>query len=248
MKQSTPSPKPSDIIIFCDGACLGNPGPGAAAFIIASAERVVEFVESAKETTNNRMEILALLRALQLLFEDDFISSSDRSKEIPDVHVYTDSKYVMQALQDWLPGWRRRGWITATGDPVKNRDLWEQFSDQWLRSIIIHHVRGHRGIPGNERCDELASLAAADQVFELYRGSRADYTVDLHVDEALPDAEPYYLSYIDGILARDSTWKACEARVKGKRSAKYKKVRSPQEEAQTLKLWGLPGTDSTFKV
>jgi ribonuclease HI len=220
-------------IIFTDGACSGNPGPGGWASIVAFNGQVIELGGSDSATTNNRMEMLASIRALQ------YASSAD----MPFI-VYTDSKYVIDGVTKWSHQWRRNGWKTGAGDEVKNRDLWMELieSAQALKLTWVY-VAGHSGIPGNERVDELAVAFSKNENVELFEGPLKDYPVSLEVSPTPVSKgvkiEPYYLSYVDSQIFRDKTWDQCKARVSGRRGAKYKKIKNTQEEADTLKLWGL---------
>ena len=146
-----------DIIdIYSDGACKGNPGPGGwGALLVAGAARK-EICGGAALTTNNRMEMTAVIRALEEL------------KQPSRVRVYTDSQYVQKGVSEWLPGWKRRNWRTAEGKPVKNQDLWQELDAlNMLHAIEWKWVRGHAGHPENERADALAnqgiSAAASPQ-------------------------------------------------------------------------------------
>ncbi len=134
--------------IFTDGACRGNPGPGGwAALLVAGKERK-ELSGAEINTTNNRMELRAVIEALGAL------------KRRCAVKLYTDSKYVLQGCTEWLPGWKARGWRTAAREPVKNQDLWEQLdAAAAAQNIEWHWVRGHSGHDGNEYVDELANRA-----------------------------------------------------------------------------------------
>lgn len=134
--------------IHTDGACSGNPGPGGwgAVLVYNGHERTLSGFEP--ETTNNRMEILAVIRALETL------------KRACRVRLVTDSQYVQKGIRDWLPGWKARGWKTASGSAVKNRDLWQE-----LEAVAERHtiewvwVRGHNGDVRNEQADALAREA-----------------------------------------------------------------------------------------
>ncbi|MGC1388660.1 MAG: ribonuclease HI [Steroidobacteraceae bacterium] len=134
--------------IFTDGACRGNPGPGGwAALLVAGTERK-ELSGAEINTTNNRMELRAVIEALGAL------------KRRCAVKLYTDSKYVLQGCTEWLPGWKARGWRTAAREPVKNQDLWEKLdAAAAAQNIEWHWVRGHSGHDGNEYVDELANRA-----------------------------------------------------------------------------------------
>ena len=138
--------------LFTDGACSGNPGPGGWGAILRAKGIEKELSGGEKETTNNRMEMMAVIVGLEAL------------QRACEVTVTTDSQYVMKGMQEWLPGWKKRNWKTASKQPVKNVDLWqrlekaaEQHQLEWV------WVRGHQGHPENERADKLA-VAAREQV------------------------------------------------------------------------------------
>jgi ribonuclease HI len=136
------------IEIYTDGACRGNPGPGGWAVLLKHGEheRVISGAEAL--TTNNRMELTAVIRALEAL------------KRPVRASLYTDSEYVRRGVREWLPAWKARGWLTAARKPVKNKDLWERL-DQLVagHDIDWHWVPGHAGVAGNERVDRLANAA-----------------------------------------------------------------------------------------
>ena len=137
------------IEIHTDGACLGNPGPGGWAALLRFGSRERELVGGEPLTTNNRMELMAAIAGLEALTEPC------------EVALHTDSRYVQQGIGEWMPNWVRRGWKTAGGDPVKNRDLWERLHAATLRhKIDWRWVKGHSGDPDNERVDELARAEA----------------------------------------------------------------------------------------
>ena len=145
------------IEIHTDGACLGNPGPGGWAALLRYNAHERELAGGEADTTNNRMELTAAIMALESL------------REPCSVVLHTDSQYVRQGITEWMPGWVRRGWKTAGGDPVKNRDLWERLQAAASRhSIDWRWVKGHSGDPDNERVDVLARTAA-----QQLRDSRA---------------------------------------------------------------------------
>ena len=146
--------------IYTDGACRGNPGPGGWAAVLSTGEREKEMSGAQLQTTNNRMELQAVIEALQAL------------KRPVQVRLYTDSQYVRRGILEWLPQWKARGWKTADRKPVKNQDLWQLLETAAARHRIEWHwVPGHAGIPGNERCDALAN-AAIDGLLAL--DSRVD--------------------------------------------------------------------------
>lgn len=128
-----------------DGACLGNPGPGGWAALLRFGAHERELHGGEAQTTNNRMELMAAIRALEALTEPC------------EVALHTDSRYVQQGISEWLAGWRRRGWKTAGGDPVKNQDLWQRLDEARTRHRVEWKwVKGHAGHPDNERVDMLA--------------------------------------------------------------------------------------------
>lgn len=137
------------VLIHTDGACLGNPGPGGWAALLRFRDRERELAGGEADTTNNRMELMGAIMALEAL------SRPCR------VVLHTDSQYVRNGIMTWLPNWTRRGWKTAGGAPVKNRDLWERLDLAARRHAVDWRwVRGHSGDPGNERVDLLARAQA----------------------------------------------------------------------------------------
>lgn len=135
--------------IWTDGSCLGNPGPGGWAFVATDGKNTAERCGGEKDTTNNRMELTAVIRA---------ISAARKHSEI---EIHTDSQYVKNGTQVWMKNWKKNNWRTADKKPVKNQDLWQKL-DELVSTIKIHWVwvRGHNGEELNERCDELARGAA----------------------------------------------------------------------------------------
>lgn len=135
--------------IWTDGSCLGNPGRGGWAFVVTDGKNIAERCGGEANTTNNRMELTAVIRAL---------TAARRHSEI---ELHTDSQYVKNGMQSWIKNWKKNNWRTADKKPVKNQDLWMQL-DELSNAIIIHWhwVRGHNGNEFNERCDELARTAA----------------------------------------------------------------------------------------
>ena len=135
--------------VHTDGACLGNPGPGGWGALLRWREVERELSGGEPDTTNNRMELMAAIAALEAL------------REPCDVILTTDSQYVRQGILDWMANWIRRGWKTAGGDPVKNRDLWERLQAAAApHAVDWRWVKGHNGHPENERVDQLARIAA----------------------------------------------------------------------------------------
>ena len=235
------------IVVFTDGAAKGNPGPGGWGAVIATpGGRVRELGGGARHTTNNRMELTGPIEALTYL------------RETPGgISLHTDSTYVIRGISEWIQSWERRGWKTMDGKDVLNRDLWERLlrlvQDRDDR-VQWHYVRGHIGIPGNERVDEIANAFALQDDPGLYEGTLAEYPVkvfDIPVDTNLPKSSgnkssggrnktPYsYLSVVDGVPMRHTTWTECERRVKGRSGARFKKAMSASDEVDILRTWGV---------
>ena len=138
----------TEVEIFTDGACRGNPGPGGWAALLVAGKKRKEVFGAEADTTNNRMELAAAIGGLNAL------------KRRCAVKLYTDSKYVLQGITEWLPNWKARGWRTAGRKPVKNQDLWQALDAAVAaQDIEWHWVKGHSGHEGNEYVDQLANLA-----------------------------------------------------------------------------------------
>ncbi len=132
--------------IYTDGACRGNPGPGGWGVLLIAGKRRKELYGGERNTTNNRMELRAAIEALNALNGEQ------------NVILHTDSKYVMDGLNNWLPAWKKRGWVTAAKKPVKNQDLWQALDEAASRhDVRWNWVRGHTGNAGNEQADALAN-------------------------------------------------------------------------------------------
>ncbi len=238
----------NSIVVFTDGAAKGNPGPGGWGVVIVTPRGEVTELggRAAGTTTNNRMELTGAIEALSEL------------RAVPGpLAIYTDSTYVIQGIRGWIHGWRRRGWKTATGGEVLNRDLWEQLdalvAARARSGVEWHYVRGHAGVAGNERVDEIADGLADNRAITLYRGPLLGYPLpilDLPSEtsvptrtspaggRAAPASKPFsYLSVVDGELARHANWADCERRVKGRPGARFKKAMSQGDEAAILREW-----------
>lgn len=236
------------IIIFCDGASKGNPGPGGFGAIVVNGEKVTEVGGSEILTTNNRMELTASIEALKVA------NLKDKNSEI---NVYTDSRYVINGITKWVFAWQKNNWQTKTKDGVSNKDLWENLVTLVEnKKIKWHYVGGHIGIAGNERCDEIASNFAIGGEVSLYDGLLSKYKIDilnLNHDQEKKDNKKAkssissnskvkvysYLSLVGGVLYKDKTWTECEKRVKGVKNTKYKKSISAEDERKIIKSWGL---------
>ncbi|ABF09087.1 ribonuclease HI [Cupriavidus metallidurans] len=139
-----------EVTIYSDGACKGNPGPGGWGAVLVAGGHEKELFGGESPTTNNRMELMAVIEALRAL------------KRPCIVNIYTDSQYVQKGISEWIHGWKARGWKTADKKPVKNADLWQALDEaQKPHQITWHWVRGHNGHPGNERADALANRGVA---------------------------------------------------------------------------------------
>jgi ribonuclease HI len=138
----------STVEIYTDGACRGNPGPGGWAAFLSVDGREKEIAGAEALTTNNRMELTAVIRALESL------------RRPVSARVFTDSQYVRRGITEWLTAWKKRGWLTADRKPVKNQDLWQRLEElAAAHRIEWRWVPGHAGVPGNERVDRLANQA-----------------------------------------------------------------------------------------
>lgn len=239
---------PTELVVFSDGACSGNPGPGGCAYLIVSlnTETVSWKSGHSRATTNNAMELQALLAAAN----DPIV------KNCPEILFLSDSKYVLQGAQSWVLGWKAKGWLKADGTPPENLSLWKAW-DIWLleRDDLnlpkpkYQYVPGHAGVPGNEFVDRLAVQAAAENCQHKKWPTMLSET-GIKVGEITPriglnknpnekKAKPYYLVW-DGVSLKEFfEWKDCEREVRGKRNLKYKKIRGQNERSATLKSWGI---------
>ena len=148
-KKTDPSKMVKQVEIFADGACKGNPGPGGWGTLLRMGSHEKELSGSDPATTNNRMEMTAVIKGLHALIEPC------------EVTVYSDSKYVIDGMNKWVHGWQKKGWVNASKQPVRNADLWHELIAEALRhNINWQWVKGHNGHAENERVDRLASDAA----------------------------------------------------------------------------------------
>jgi ribonuclease HI len=147
------------VAIYTDGSCLGNPGPGGYGVVLRYQQHQKEMSGGYKQTTNNRMELLAAIVGLESL------------KQPCDVDLTTDSQYVRLGITQWLANWKKNNWKTSQKEPVKNQDLWRRLDTACQgHKVNWHWVKGHAGHPENERCDELARVAATHQATEVDEG------------------------------------------------------------------------------
>jgi len=239
-------------IVFTDGSSRGNPGPGGFGAILilpAQNERNIEYRIENREvkelggreerTTNNRMELVAAIKALEF-------ASSLNAKRLT---LYADSSYLVNGITKWVYSWERRNWVTMDKKPVLNKDLWERLSELSRgKQIEWKLVGGHVGVAGNMRCDEIATAFADNLPPKLYSGPLKTYPIknifDINEDTLLAEkkesgrahsnAKAYsYVSLVDGVIHTHKTWAECEARVKGNQ-ARYKKALSREDEMQII--------------
>ncbi len=233
-------------IIFTDGSSRGNPGPGGWGGIVsyeeAREQKVKELGGKNKNTTNNRMEMTAVLEALE------FVVSKGLSNPIV---LYTDSEYVKKGATEWIYSWQKNNWKTKSGSDVLNKDIWQKLSLVFAKlSIEMRVIPGHSGIPGNERCDVIATGFACDNPPQLYTGSFDNYRIDLDVTKQISNGRSVvksgvsssknkkaysYVSCIQGIVKVHKMWAECEARVRGQSNARYKKTFSKEDESDVIK-------------
>lgn len=225
------------IVIFSDGSSRGNPGPGGFGAIIIEDGEVKEIGGREDHTTNNRMELLAVITALSS------VSSND------EIVVNTDSAYVVNGITKWVFGWQKNNWKTAQDDDVLNKDLWQKFIEVVKgKKIKWNVVSGHSGIPGNERCDEIATFFADGKKPDLYNGKIFNYSVDItdlmgdgtkkkkKTNSKVPGYS--YLSLVNGVFKKHKDWASCEKEVKGiKGKVKFKKAESEIHEEEIMKEW-----------
>lgn len=232
------------ITCFTDGASSGNPGPGGYGAVVVNPVRgeVSELGGGKPKTTNNEMELSAVVAAL----------SQMTMNELP-ITIVTDSSYVMKGATEWYKGWQARDWKTVAGDPVANRELWETLVfllEQRKSKVSWKLVKGHADTAGNNRADTIATANATGKSIELYRGRLDAYPVSgIETIPETPTASSKtsssksgpaysYLSLLDNVLMRHKTWAECEARVRGQ-AAKFRKAMSAADEKEIVTGWGL---------
>lgn len=256
--------KSNDITIYTDGSSRGNPGLGGWAAIVMTNTHVVELAGSQNHATNNQMELLAVQASLA--FVQDVVEKKDTKATfgidtLDEVLVHADSKYVLNGLESWVDGWVRNGWMTSAKKPVENKTYWEALlalRNFFGTQLQLIKVAGHSGHLYNDRCDELAVQAALLKSGEkqiLFVGTREAYEGFLALNgtdetktktptkktKSANDGKKAfsYVSFVDGVAHADSTWAACESRVKGKKNAKFKKVFSKVEETSLIQEYTL---------
>ena len=229
-------------LIFTDGAAKGNPGRGGFAVVISHNGTITEKGGFKEYTTNNEMELKAVVEALKEI----------APKKVP-VEIYTDSKYVVEGAKGWVFGWAKNGWVTKAKTDVLNKELWQELLPLLGKvEIEWHKVPGHVGIVGNERADVIASTFAEKGTVDLYVGAEAGYGHDIHntsYDESKAqdrsdarkrqNLKAYsYVSAVDGVVQIHKSWGECEARVKGKKGARFKKSLDKGNEGEVVREFG----------
>jgi len=240
----------SQYSFYADGACLGNPGPGGWGVVATlGSHEVLEAAGHSPHTTNNQMELEAILQGMTFSLTH-LSSNSALKKSKPTLIVLTDSKYAVQGINQWLHNWSRNGWVTQEGRPIANLTEWKRLHAllpdvRTMFTLEMRLVPGHQGILGNERADKLATEYARGSQIPLFSGTKEAFEKKFGGKLEIAEAgikklkvPAYYLSYVNGKISRHKTWPECEAEVKGKAGAKYKKVFSESEEADLLKQWG----------
>lgn len=235
----------NSLVVFTDGSSLGNPGPGGYGVVIISPklDEIIELGGMKPHTTNNEMELTAILSALSYIMDNTM-----------DIHIYTDSQYAINGIEKWMYGWSKNGWQNQQKEDIKNKQVWQSIYDlvrqRGKDTIFLHHVRGHVGIPGNERVDTIARELAGGTDVELFRGKASLYPISNIMEIPFDKQEQKsrskksstkafsYLSLVDGVLQKHTTWSECESRVTG-RKAKFKKATSAEHEQEILRDWGL---------
>lgn len=236
------------IIVYTDGASRGNPGRGGwGAVVVDPKGNSWEIGDAASRTTNNAMELSAIAGALECILHNGLQDSQ--------ISLYSDSSYALDGIQGWVFGWQRNNWQTKDGNPVKNKEIWQKIVELQkaigAKKIEWNHVPGHANIPGNERCDKIATDFADGSPPHLYAGPTAGYdlnyeppsTADLAKAAARKKKKSkkggYYLSFVRGECRVHKTWGECEQMVKGMSGAKFQKVADAEEEAEVRAKWGV---------
>ncbi len=223
-----------ETIIFTDGAARGNPGPGGWGAVVIHGDAVTELGGREAHTTNNRMELMAAISALEYV--------SLHAHNAKEMTLYTDSAYVINGITRWVKGWAANKWKTKAKEDVLNKDLWERLVKATEHKVIhFELVYGHAGVGGNERCDEIATSFADNSPIILYNGGRERYGVDIsgvqtgeHKKSKSKVAAYSYVSEVGGKIMVHKTWEETKARVHGV-NARFKKAVSPADEEEIIK-------------
>ncbi|MCX6703676.1 MAG: ribonuclease HI [Candidatus Zambryskibacteria bacterium] len=221
-------------IIFTDGSSRGNPGPGGWGAVILEEDVVRELGGRESSTTNNRMELTAALEAL----------THTKAKEVV---VHTDSSYLISGITLWISGWKKNNWQTKAKEDVLNRDLWEALDELVSdKKVSFEKVSGHAGVPGNERCDVIATSYADNVSIDLYDGKISSYSIDLtqtvstdaskKKKSSQKNSQPAYsyISGVGGVVVVHHSWEECKARVHGVSGARFKKSMNEEDEKNII--------------
>lgn len=248
----------TSLAVYSDGACSGNPGPGGfGAIVLLPGRHVLELGGGESSTTNNQMELTGVIRGLQTIAAEFSIGTSSYDR----IFIFTDSVYVIKGITQWIFGWMRSGWKNQQGEPVANKEHWLKLfavvSELKNKKIALdwNFVRGHVGVHGNERCDQIAVAYSKGHYIDLYSGGVAGYRFDIMefpLTEPLPEMKPrvsadpnkksWYVVLNGTQKLVFTTWGDCEAAVKGRSGVKFKKVSSAAEEQTVLQQWGYKGS------
>ena len=259
-KKNREEPLENTVYIFTDGACSRNPGPGGYGSILYFSDgKVKELGGAFSNTTNNQMEMMAILESLKVL-----------TKEEPtNIRVYTDSMYCINGITKWMFGWKRNNWKTREEKNVLNKNLWQSIDLMLSKlsepsefstvqsTVKWFHVPAHSNFMPNERVDQIAVAFSKNKHFTLYQGDYKNYNVDLFKDiKKVEDGnfkksfsnsfsnsnkgkKAYsYVSRVYGVVQVHKTWSECEARVKGQSGVKFRKALSANEEKKLIKDFG----------
>lgn len=231
----------NEIKIYTDGASRGNPGSGGWGAIIDLDENVTEIGGKDKRTTNNRMELTAVVESLEYLENKGYPGAK--------VSFFTDSSYVANGINSWINSWRKNNWKNKAGQEIANIDLWQKLDNLLnIFEVRVIDIEGHVGISANERADQIATSFADNKQDNLFVGKKFLYKVDLNnfdkdkkmvTQKSRKGTKAYsYLSLVDGELEIHKTWAECEKRVKGRSDVKFKKSLSEDDENKIKKSWG----------
>lgn len=239
------------VIAFTDGSCSGNPGQGGWGSVLCLNDKdskTAHIIElggyGGEQTTNNEMEIVAVLEVFSYL--------EKTSKDAPTsmrLVIATDSTYVLKGVSQWMTRWEVNGWKTKSGDEVANLSLWKKllsFKKRWSRNFEIKKVDAHSGHPANERADQIAVDFSKKRRVDLFSGSLEkspfqinDFSLQRSNSNQRVPFKPIYLSLVHGELQEHRSWPECQNRVQGVSGAKFKKVKTKQEKDSVLKSWGI---------
>lgn len=221
-------------IIFSDGSSRGNPGEGGFGAILFENGFVKEVGGREDKTTNNRMEIMAVIKVLKI------------SKE-KNISIFTDSSYLVNAMTSWIFAWQKNGFKkkseSGISEDVLNQDLFKELIDLVKdKKITWNKIPGHSGIEANERCDEIATSFADKKEIKLFSGKKEDYKISLDINlnnlqksKSTKNQKAYsYVSFINGEIFIDKTWEECKKRVSNVKGVRYKKSVSEKDEKKII--------------